>query len=346
MPLKSYLNGKELKKIDFFEVSPDSQPFPTMKRFAEMIMPPRAKRVLHDQFLCPITHSLMINPVQASDGWTYEWKAISRWCEEHNTSPLDPSVFIDLSQLQPNRSLRDAIQRLVEAGEFDDDVCSEWTAATAEFESAPEMYREGRVAEAAELGHPQAMGELSMRYYRGVGVVQDIPMALKWAHKAALAGNGLGQFRLGYAYHVGEGKNRNWAEALKFYSMAYENGVAAASANICEMYRVGGYGLAKNTSSLVEWCGRSNTGPSLYLLAMCYYTGDGIAPNHSEARRNFKAAASDVLDAQFMLGKMLIRGEGGNANFVGGIKCIERAAKQGHAGASAIKEAVLAAARA
>ena len=317
-----------------------------MKRIADMLMPPAKKPTLHEQFLCPITHALMVAPVQASDGWTYERSAISAWCEHHDTSPLDPSVYLDLSQLKPNRSLRDAIQRLVESKEFDETVCLEWSDACARQETAPQLYREGRLDEAADLGYPRAMGELAMRYHAGIGVLQDIATALKWAHQAAIAGDGNGQFRMGYAYHTGEGRPRDWAHALKFYSMAHQNGIAGASANICELYRVGGPGLPQNSSKMAEWCVVSNTAPSLHMLAMCYYTGDGIPLNHTEARRNFKAAASEVLEAQFMLGKMLIRGEGGSSNLVEGVKFMERAAKQGHAGAHAFKIAVQAAARA
>ena len=317
-----------------------------MKRFADMLMPPAKKANLHEQFLCPITHALMVNPVQASDGWTYERSAIAAWCETHNTSPLDPSIHLDLSQLKPNRSLRDAIERLVDAHEFDDAVCAEWSAAFTRLESAPQLYRDGRIEEAAELGYPRAMGDLAMRYHAGIGVLQDVATSLRWAHQAAIAGDGRGQFRMGYAYHTGEGRTRNWAEALKFYSLAFENDVPAASANICELYRTGGFGLLQSTVKMAEWCRRSNTAPSLHLLAMCYYTGDGIVVNHAEARRNFKAAASEVLEAQYMLGKMLIRGEGGPANLVEGTKHIERAAKQGHAAATALKDAILAAARA
>jgi len=317
-----------------------------MKRFvADMLMPAPKKANLHEQFLCPITQTLMVNPVQASDGWTYERSAIATWCEAHNTSPLDPSVTLDLSQLKPNRSLRDAIERLVEDKEFDEAVCAEWSAAFARLESAPQLYRDGRLEEAAECGHPDAMGELAMRYHAGTNVLQDIPTALKWAHQAALAGNANGQFRMGYAFHAGEGRSRNYLEALKFYSMAFQNGVHSASSYICELYCTGGYGLVKNSSKMAEWCVRSNTARSLHMLAMCYYTGEGIVVNHAEARRNFKVAAVEVLESQYMLGKMLIRGEGGPANLVEGVKQIDRAAKQGLAAATALKDSILAAAR-
>jgi len=311
-----------------------------MKRFAEMLMP-RAKKMSHEQFLCPITHSLMVNPVQASDGWSYEFNAIARWCEDHYTSPLDPSIYIDIGQMKPNRALRDAIQTFVESGDIDETVAREWKETATLRESASQLFRDGRIDEAAVLEYPDAMGELASRYYSGRNVIQDIQASLHWAHKAALAGNGQGQFRMGYAFHTGEGREKNWTEALKFYTMAFQNGITAASTNITELYRDGGFGVEKNASKMVEWCGRSTTSSSLHLLAMCYYNGEGIPINHAEARRQFKAS-SDNIESQYMLAMMLLRGEGGNVNLVEGVRLLERASVKGHVKATEIKEAILA----
>jgi hypothetical protein len=310
-----------------------------MKRLAEMLMP-RAKKTSHEQFLCPITHALMVNPVQASDGWTYEFNAIARWCETHETSPLDPSIFIDISHLKPNRTLRDAIKIMVDSGDIDESVAYEWKASSSNHESAAQLFRDGRIEEAAALDYPAAMGELASRYYSGRGVMQDVKVALQWAHKASMAGNGEGQFRMGYAFQMGEERPKNWTLSIKFYTMAYYNGLGAAAANISEMYRSGGFGVEKNASKMAEWCGRSSSTSSIHLLAMCYYNGDGIPVNHAEARRNFKASSANV-ESLYMLGRMLLRGEGGRVNLVEGIKLIEQASKRGHAKSIQLKERML-----
>lgn len=41
-----------------------------------------------EDFVCPITQQLMIDPVQASDGHTYEREAIRKWFEKNSTSPM------------------------------------------------------------------------------------------------------------------------------------------------------------------------------------------------------------------------------------------------------------------
>jgi hypothetical protein len=37
---------------------------------------------------CPITHDVMVDPVVASDGYTYDRRAIEQWLEQNGTSPM------------------------------------------------------------------------------------------------------------------------------------------------------------------------------------------------------------------------------------------------------------------
>ena len=53
--------------------------------------------------ICPITQELMVDPVLAEDGRTYERKELIKWLATNSTSPLDPSCSIDASQLRSNR---------------------------------------------------------------------------------------------------------------------------------------------------------------------------------------------------------------------------------------------------
>ena len=54
---------------------------------------------LPESFLCPITHALMVDPVETSDGHIYERHAITTWLEDHSTSPLTGLAL-------PNKLLR------------------------------------------------------------------------------------------------------------------------------------------------------------------------------------------------------------------------------------------------
>lgn len=63
-----------------------------------------------DEYLCPITQSVMVDPVLGSDGRTYERSAITEWLRTHNTSPITREVMTAAS-LKPNYALRSLIER-------------------------------------------------------------------------------------------------------------------------------------------------------------------------------------------------------------------------------------------
>jgi len=62
------------------------------------------KRALPGMPCCPITGVPMVDPVVAADGHTYERKAIQRWMQTSNKSPLTGEVFAH-SQLVANYML-------------------------------------------------------------------------------------------------------------------------------------------------------------------------------------------------------------------------------------------------
>ena len=63
-----------------------------------------------DEYICPITQVVMIDPVLGSDGRSYERSAITEWLRTHNTSPLTREVMT-AETLKPNYALRSLIQR-------------------------------------------------------------------------------------------------------------------------------------------------------------------------------------------------------------------------------------------
>ena len=54
--------------------------------------------IIETTLMCPITQDIMKDPVQGSDGQTYEREAIVRWLNQKNTSPLTnlPMTIHDL----------------------------------------------------------------------------------------------------------------------------------------------------------------------------------------------------------------------------------------------------------
>ena len=65
-----------------------------------------------EEFLCPITATLMTDPVLGSDGHTYERSAITEWLTHHQTSPITRETMT-ISGLKPNYALKAMIDRSV-----------------------------------------------------------------------------------------------------------------------------------------------------------------------------------------------------------------------------------------
>ncbi|ETO33024.1 hypothetical protein RFI_04084, partial [Reticulomyxa filosa] len=70
-----------------------------------------SKSKVPEEFLCPITHDIMKEPVICSDGFCYEREAIENWLIKNNTSPMTNQRLITV-QLFPNHGLRSMIQDL------------------------------------------------------------------------------------------------------------------------------------------------------------------------------------------------------------------------------------------
>ncbi len=61
-------------------------------------------------------------------------------------------------------------------------------------------------------------------YHEGQGVPQDYAEAVKWFRLAAEQGNADGQYVLGSMYYKGHGVPQDYAEAVKWYRLAAEQG--------------------------------------------------------------------------------------------------------------------------
>ena len=71
----------------------------------------RLKTNTVNQGTCPVSFELMVDPVIAQDGNSYERIELLTWLQDHTTSPLDPSTQLSASALIPNRALRGGISR-------------------------------------------------------------------------------------------------------------------------------------------------------------------------------------------------------------------------------------------
>ena len=90
---------------------------------------------------------------------------------------------------------------------------------------------------AAELGDVNEQTNLGYRYAMGDGVEKNLAEAAKWWHKAANQGHPTAQNNLGVCYATGKGCKKDVATAIKWFQKAAEQG------NSYAQYNLGGYYL-------------------------------------------------------------------------------------------------------
>ena len=66
-----------------------------------------------ENLICPITGSIMVNPVILTSGHTYDQNSIIKWFWKKNTDPITNKV-VDTTVLIPNHSLRSSINGFID----------------------------------------------------------------------------------------------------------------------------------------------------------------------------------------------------------------------------------------
>ena len=66
-----------------------------------------------NEFFCPLTLDIMVDPVTTSGGHTYEWSKIAKWFKEGNNTDPKTGLKLNNKLLYPNHALRSAIRNFV-----------------------------------------------------------------------------------------------------------------------------------------------------------------------------------------------------------------------------------------
>jgi hypothetical protein len=169
-------------------------------------------------------------------------------------------------------------------------------AAIAEpFEDATKAYYRGDYETAyrlikplAEQGLPEAQFNLGLMYENGQGVPQDYAEALKWYRKAAEQGNAKAVKWYRKAAEQGN------AKAVKWYRKAAEQGNAEAQFNLGLMYDKR-QGVPQNYAEAVKWyrkAAEQGFAEAQTNLGIMYFTGQGVPKDYVLAYMWFHLATS------------------------------------------------------
>jgi len=173
-----------------------------------------------EEYVCPITAELPIDPVTAEDGRCYERCAIEEWFVRQPQPQVKSPVTNELmgKRLFPAVQVRNSLKRLVESGAISGSKADAWKKA---------MEEEAEVAAIrvrAEGGDAEAMMELADCYDDGThGLKKDLAQSFMWYKRGADLKDVRALTSCGVALLNGEGVERSdirgytmlgWAAAL------------------------------------------------------------------------------------------------------------------------------------
>jgi uncharacterized protein len=151
----------------------------------------------------------------------------------------------------------------------------------------------GAVTALNENESPEAQFNLGARYYTGTGKPQDYAEAVKWYRKAADQGHGMAQNNLGVMYSKGQGVPQDYAEAVDWYRKAAKQGNSTAQSNLGTMYEKG-QGVPQDYGEAVKWYRKATeqgNAEAQFNLGVMYEKGHGVPQNNTEAMNWYRKAA-------------------------------------------------------
>ncbi|WP_294547047.1 tetratricopeptide repeat protein [uncultured Bacteroides sp.] len=106
--------------------------------------------------------------------------------------------------------------------------------------TANQLYNNGQYERAFQLfktisegsSNVDAVFNLAMCYYRGIGTEKNVQEALKWFKNAAEQGDDQAMYNIAITYHDGKEVSRNMDEAKKWYMKAASKGNQRAIAEL------------------------------------------------------------------------------------------------------------------
>ena len=138
-----------------------------------------------EEYVCPITAELPMDPVTAEDGRCYERCAIEEWFRRQPQPRVKSPITNELmgKRLLPAVQLRNTLKRLVESGAISGSKADAWKKVMADEAIVAALRAK------AEGGDVNAMRALGIMYRNGThGLKKDATLAFKWISAAGSEG--------------------------------------------------------------------------------------------------------------------------------------------------------------
>ena len=168
-----------------------------------------ALNAIAEEFLCPITQALPVQPVMAEDCKIYERDAILDWFAEKAGAATSPSTGAAMgTKLLPAVQARNTIESLIQSGAIEGELAEAWQEASAEKRADETRVKEWRAE--AEGGDGDAMCALGGFYEFGdYGLAQDDVQARAWYARSAATRDPSGLADFGKCLLLGLGGPRD-----------------------------------------------------------------------------------------------------------------------------------------
>jgi len=203
-----------------------------------------------EEYVCPITAELPVDPVTAEDGRCYERYAIEEWFSRQPQPQVKSPVTNEPmgKRLLPAVQVRNSLKRLVESGAISGSKADAWKKAMAEEAevAALRVRAEGGDASAMNyLGHAYRVGER--------GLKKDLAQAFTWFKRAADLKDALGLTNCAVCYVNRWGVGRSDTRGLIMLGAAATLGSEHACAILAEANAKGLWGLEQNPQEATRW---------------------------------------------------------------------------------------------
>lgn len=210
---------------------------------------------LSEEYVCPITMELPIDPVLCADGRCYERSAIEEHIRRNGQNGMvrSPLTNVEISaQLFPATLVRNTLSRLIEQGVVNGERVDAWKAAHQQQENDRKRF-EG-IKAAAEKGSACAMEDMGSVHEKGLyGQQKDDAKSYHWFLRGGRAGNAGSMTRAAICHVNGTGVKRNYVRGMCMAHQAAQMGSEHACSIIAMAHAVGKWGMEKDEAEAVYW---------------------------------------------------------------------------------------------
>ncbi len=221
---------------------------------------------VENEYVCPITHELFIDPVTAEDGRVYERAALLRMFEE--TTREGEIVFEEIRSPMTNEPMgqtilaahqvRSALAALIAAGVIVGERATTWQEAMDKREK--DRLYVAFLRTQCDEGDAESMLILGRLYEKGgLGLEVDLAKAYRFYNRGAMAGDAQAACRTAHMLLKGKGITRDLELANKFFFAAALMGSEHACSYMGNVHANGVNGYVRDEDIALVWFKKMRT---------------------------------------------------------------------------------------